>query len=470
MNKARITKLAFAIVFVCFLLSTFVSLWSLRHMARQNAQALSKTIAASIYDTIGAELSEPVMVAKTMANDYFLIEMLQNEQGYGDSEANQLLTRYLSGVRDGLDCQAAFLVSSGSRRYYASTGASKIIDPETNARDSWYADFMAEGSDYALDVDMDEFGQDAWTVFVDARIEDDNGALLGVCGVGIRMTGTQELFYRLERDHRVKINLVDPEGLVKIDTDESRIENARIEDIVLDKDGDYQFRKVSSNRYIITKYIDSLGWYLVITSDGRNEIGQFINMILLNVVLCVLVMAILVFAIRIIINRTRALTQASFVDQTTQLLNRRAFEEAKAEHMQPDGDFTYVTADVNGLKTVNDTLGHAAGDELIRGAADCLRACLGKYGKVYRIGGDEFAALLQVPEADTEALMARLQQAVSAWSGDRVDSLSLSCGYAASREFPSQTIVEIGRISDERMYAAKEEYYRTSGKDRRRRR
>ena len=469
MNKGRITKHAFAIVLLCFLLSTFVSLWSLRLMAQQNMRELSKTLAAGIYDTINAELSEPVTVAKTMASDYFLIEMLQHEQGYGEAEAAQLMTEYLSGICDGMDCQSAFLVSSSSRRYYAASGASKIIDPESGGRDSWYAEFMASGDDYSLDIDLDEFGEDAWTVFVDARIESSAGELLGVCGVGIRMMGTQELFGDLEKDYGVKINLVAPDGLIKIDTDQSRIESAKLEGVTLSRDGDYLFQRLNKNRFVVTRYIDPLDWYLVVTSSGRTETNQVIKVVILNVVLCILVMIILVIAIRIIINRTRALTSASFTDQTTQLLNRRAFEEDKAGLAQPDADFAYVTADVNGLKTVNDTLGHDAGDELIRGAADCLKACLGKYGKVYRIGGDEFAAMLKLSQDALSAAMAELEQRVNTWSGEKVNSLSLSCGCATRREFPSQTIAEIGRISDERMYAAKEAYYRTSGRDRRRR-
>ena len=449
-------------MFLCFLLSTFVSLWSLGIMAKQNTRELSKMIAAGIYDTISAELSEPVTVARTMASDYFLREMLQHEQGYGEAEAAQLLTSYLSGIRDGLDCQSAFLVSSASRRYYAANGASKIIDPEAGGRDSWYADFMAGGNAYDLDIDLDEFGQDAWTVFVDVRIEDDDGSLLGVCGVGTRLTGTQELFADLERSYGVEISLVAPDGLIKLDTDQARVENARFEGITLNQNSDYSFQQLARNRFVVTKYVDKLGWYLVIDSDGHTEVGQFINVIILNVVLCVLVMVILVFSIRIIVDRTRALTRASFRDQTTQLLNRRAFEEDKAELTQLGGDFAYITADVNGLKTVNDTLGHAAGDELIKGAADCLNACLGKYGRVYRIGGDEFAAMLRLSEDALKEALDRLEEKVAAWSGEKVDSLSVSIGCATSREFPSETIGEISRISDERMYAAKEAHYRAT--------
>ena len=471
MNRGKFTRLAFAIVFLCFLMSTSISLWSLRIMARQNLQELSKTLTAGIYDSISGELSEPVMVARTMASDYFLIELLEHEEGYGEVEASQLLKSYLSGIMEGLDCQSAFLVSASSRRYYAASGASKIIDPESGGRDSWYAEFMAGGRDYELDIDLDEFGQDAWTVFVDARIEDRGGKLLGVCGVGIRMTGTQVLFGELERDYGVKISLVAPDGLVKVDMDQTRIENARMEGIILSMDDDYLFQKLDKGSYAVTKYIDNLGWYLVVTSDGRSETAQVINVILLNAALFMLLTVIFIIAIRVIIARTRALTDASFGDQATQLLNRRAYEEAKAELMGAplDGSIVHVTVDVNGLKSVNDTLGHEAGDELIRGAADCLKTCFGKYGRVYRIGGDEFAAILKLSPGEQDEAMARLEQVVAAWSGQKVDHLSVSSGCAASREFPGSDIAALSRISDERMYAAKEAYYRNSGRDRRRR-
>ncbi|MBR5705734.1 MAG: diguanylate cyclase, partial [Deltaproteobacteria bacterium] len=59
----------------------------------------------------------------------------------------------------------------------------------------------------------------------------------------------------------------------------------------------------------------------------------------------------------------------------------------------PPEDLAVFSIDVNGLKTVNDSLGHDAGDELIRGAADCISAAFGQTGKCYRTGGDEFVVL-----------------------------------------------------------------------------
>ena len=470
MNRKNITRFAFAIVILCFFLSTFVSLWSLRIMAKQNMQALGETIAARIYDAISGELSEPITVSRTMACDRFLIDALKKESRYSEGKAEQALADYLSGIKNGLDCEAAFVVSEASRQYYSYAGLNKRMDLENSERDRWYVEFVESGAPYALDVDRDEVSQDIWTVFVDARIEDENGTLLGVCGVGAHMTGARELFLRLERDYNVKINLVDADGLIHVDADENKLENAYIRNIDLNAGVGYVFQELGRGQTAVTRYLDRLGWYLVVRSDGSAARNQAINVLLLNVVLCLAVLVIMILAIHIIADRTRALQRASFTDQSTRLLNRRAFEEDKARlAMGPlKEDFAYVTADVNGLKAVNDNLGHAAGDELIQGAADCLRDCFSRYGEVYRIGGDEFAAMLNLTQSQLEDALKDLDAATARWSGRLAKRLSISWGYAMGREFPSENIAGLGRISDERMYAAKDAHYKATGEKRRR--
>ena len=452
MNKKNITRLAFAIVILSFVLSTFVSLWSLRLLTERNTQELSKALASRIYDSISSELSEPITVSRSMANDSFLIDTLKNESSVGLEETAKIIAGYLSSQKNAFGYEAAFAVSKSSMCYYSYGGINKQMDLIRSDRDQWYTQFIASGKEYDMDVDRDELSQDQWTVFVDARIEDESGTLLGVCGVGARMTGNQDLFVSLEKEYNVKINMI------------RYLSNIRVDD-----SNDYVYQKLDNNRYAVTKFIDRLGWYLVIESDGSTERGEFLNVLLLNVVLYAIVLVIMLFAIRIIIARTRALTKASFIDQSTQLLNRRAFEEKKAELAlsQLKEDFVYITADLNGLKRVNDTLGHTAGDELIKGAADCLKSCFGPYGDIYRIGGDEFAAMLNLTESQRMEAMTSLNNTTENWHGHPAKELSISCGYASTREFPSENITELIRISDERMYAAKDDYYRKTGKNRR---
>ena len=98
----------------------------------------------------------------------------------------------------------------------------------------------------------------------------------------------------------------------------------------------------------------------------------------------------------------RALAQAeteSRLDAMTGLLNRRGWDEALAREQarlaQRSGGSGLICIDLDGLKPVNDTQGHAAGDELIRRAGRVLKLQVREADSVARVGGDEFAILVQ---------------------------------------------------------------------------
>ena len=69
-------------------------------------------------------------------------------------------------------------------------------------------------------------------------------------------------------------------------------------------------------------------------------------------------------------------------------------------------------------------------------------------------------------EEKLAGIMANADSVTKAWKGHSVDKLSISIGYAAHREFPDMTIEELGRTADQKMYEAKQTYYRNH--DRRR--
>ena len=159
----------------------------------------------------------------------------------------------------------------------------------------------------------------------------------------------------------------------------------------------------------------------------------------------------------------------SQIDELTGLYNRREYEDdmLKYPDVPTESDFVYAAIDINGLKVVNDEIGHAAGDELIKGAAKCLKYTLGNYGKVYRTGGDEFVAMFFADEEHLKAIANDLNETLLAWEGELVSSLSLSVGYVAKHEFENETVVNMAKIADQRMYKAKSDYYSKKGVDRR---
>jgi diguanylate cyclase (GGDEF)-like protein len=86
-------------------------------------------------------------------------------------------------------------------------------------------------------------------------------------------------------------------------------------------------------------------------------------------------------------------------DPLTKLLNRRAFvrrlEDAARRARQSGEPLTLVYCDLDGFKTVNDTRGHADGDRVLRAFGDVLLASVRHDDAVFRMGGDEFALLLE---------------------------------------------------------------------------
>ena len=102
--------------------------------------------------------------------------------------------------------------------------------------------------------------------------------------------------------------------------------------------------------------------------------------------------------------RVRDLELVATRDPLTGVLNRRGWQHAlavaHARHERADAAFGVLVVDIDGLKRVNDTLGHAAGDRLLQAAARNLVAACREDDAVARLGGDEFAVLLELPRAE----------------------------------------------------------------------
>jgi diguanylate cyclase (GGDEF)-like protein len=161
----------------------------------------------------------------------------------------------------------------------------------------------------------------------------------------------------------------------------------------------------------------------------------------------------------------------SNIDQLTGLYNRRAYESdiAVYDDAAVEENLVFISMDVNGLKPVNDNFGHAAGDELLLGAARCMKRCLGPYGKIYRTGGDEFIALIFANEKQLRDIKKEFKTVTSKWFGKLVKKLSISCGYVTKLEVGDISIREMADIADKRMYEAKAEFYETNPEYERRR-
>lgn len=167
--------------------------------------------------------------------------------------------------------------------------------------------------------------------------------------------------------------------------------------------------------------------------------------------------------------REEELSTKAHKDEMTGLYNRRSYENDIMIYpdVPPEPDFVYAAIDINGLKVVNDELGHQAGDELIRGASWCMKKTLGNYGRVYRTGGDEFVSMFFADDEHLKSVLEDLEKTTIEWCGEYVSNLSISIGYVTKKEFATKTVSEMAKIADQRMYKNKSEYYSRKGIDRR---
>lgn len=154
--------------------------------------------------------------------------------------------------------------------------------------------------------------------------------------------------------------------------------------------------------------------------------------------------------------------QLALTDELTGLRNRRGFlvlaDQALRMARRTRARCALVYIDLDGLKRVNDTRGHAAGDALISDAASVLGQVFRESDVVARVGGDEFAVLAVLDESDgATAVNARLAAAIERFNAQAVPSMRLSMSVGIE-ELSSQSQVPLDLLlarADRAMYARK---------------
>ena len=151
-------------------------------------------------------------------------------------------------------------------------------------------------------------------------------------------------------------------------------------------------------------------------------------------------------------------------DPLTGLLNRRAFLEEAARHAErldrDDLPGTLMFVDLDHFKSVNDRLGHDAGDQVLRCTAGMLRETLRPSDLVARLGGDEFALWMDGADHMTaaeraERLCQDVPRALSEIAGTEEPRPTVSIGIASRIGGSGEAIEAVMRRADRAMYAAK---------------
>lgn len=144
-------------------------------------------------------------------------------------------------------------------------------------------------------------------------------------------------------------------------------------------------------------------------------------------------------------------------DGLTDLLNRSSFDRVQQVYSNGDRPYALILVDVDIFKSVNDTYGHAAGDEILKKVATLLKNAFRSIDYVCRIGGDEFAIIMVEMTSDLSYTIVEKINSVNKELSEPTDGLppvSLSVGVAfTDREDPGESIF---KDADKALYDVKE--------------
>jgi diguanylate cyclase (GGDEF)-like protein/PAS domain S-box-containing protein len=151
----------------------------------------------------------------------------------------------------------------------------------------------------------------------------------------------------------------------------------------------------------------------------------------------------------------KKIRKLTYKDSLTGLYNRRFFEE-ELERLDTKRQLpiSIIVADINGLKIINDSLGHKKGDHLLKKSAEILKESTRKEDILARQGGDEFAILLPKTGKETaEKIIARIKEKSRQTNDDEL-TVTMALGVAVKND-SNQSIEDILRTADNAMYQNK---------------
>ena len=161
-------------------------------------------------------------------------------------------------------------------------------------------------------------------------------------------------------------------------------------------------------------------------------------------------------------DNVRMLRKLSYEDQLTGVKNRRELDVFVVSEYTGISSIGILSCDLNGLKKINDTLGHIEGDKYIKKLSANIAKIFG-YNYVYRMGGDEFLAIsINLTASDFEIKIKEMLELLKA------ENISVAVGHIFKNDNKSE-FYSLMDMADKKMYKNKGEYYSNTKNERRRR-
>ncbi len=460
--KFKLLSALSAILVAAFMTTSLVNYRITREAVREELLNYSLPLTGkNIYSEIHSDLMRPLLVSSSMANDTFLKDwVLKGEKD------TAVLARYLNEIKTKYGFLTAFFVSAITDNYYYQEGILKKIGPR-DRHDVWFYAFTRSNKNYELNVDTNEAEYHKLTIFMNFRVEDANGKLLGVAGVGVNMDHAAQLLAKAQNRYHRNVFLVDQDGLVQVHADKDLIKNVYIteapgigsiaEDILNSRHGSVNFEYDLEKKHILlsSHFIPEFNWHLIVEQDESHALttarNNLVRTISIGVGASILIIILCVITVN---NFQYRLERLAKIDPLTGAANRRTLEDrfslASYRADRYDESFSIIVLDLDGFKEVNDTYGHLAGDKILKAVSLEIMNVIRPSDLLTRWGGDEFLVMLDGEQANAEILATRMHEALAEAPDIPV---SFSCGIAQYNK--GENLDVLTKRADQAMYAAK---------------
>lgn len=402
LDRMRMIPLIGAILAVGFLITNMVSYFVAVDTMRQSIVDTELPLTGSnIYSEIQTDLVRPILVSSLMANDTFVQDWLHS----GELELGAI-TRYLQRIQKQYNTFTAFLVSRDTQAYYHFEAPPRHLKHDDPA-DAWFFRSVDATAPYEVNVDINKQQDDALTVFINYRVVDHDGKMIGLTGVGLDFKTVRNVVARYRAQFNRNIYFVNSEGGIVVATDADTPVGAFIrtseglagiaDRVLAEEHGEYSFKRNGRTILLSHRLIPDLGWRVMVEQDEAVAMRPlwlgFLTNLAIGFFVIVVALGLVSLALGVYKKRVGDL---AFRDALTGLANRPGFEaemDARLSQMGPSGLLSLVLIDIDRFGAFNDRFGRAAGDQALGKIGRIVSEVVSGAGIVARLDGDNFAIL-----------------------------------------------------------------------------
>ena len=442
---------------------------SYQQLAEKHLENVVSLADIDISNRIDNTMSKPVMVSKTMANDEFLKTWLSQEpKDAGNSEYMDQLYSYLKAYQLKYGYTTVFCISSQTGNYYYQDGFNKKIS-KNDSHDIWYYNFISSNHEYDLEVDTNQANHNSITVFVNFRVIGDDGRLLGVIGVGMKASFIENLIRSYEKNYdlSVYINNVGSavnsfKGNTDIFVNRNKLHKyIGIKDkIKMNKSGKsviQWFNSEGERKCLITKYDDTLRWYLVLEMETNSIYKSLQERIKSNILFMLFSLMACIFVTTVVfIMYNKRIVDIENTDDLTGLSNRKLFFKRYQKFVKKyrDQKKMLFVLDIDHFKEANDIHGHMFGNAVLAMVANELQKAISGNVIVARWGGDEFIGILTVGPEEAQKILNQFMNRLK--NGEKDDDYSVTVSVGVIEIDEKLSMEQIINKADEMLYRSKE--------------